>query len=277
MIQQANHEAIKRRIQASFSKSARRYDVYAKVQKEVAAMILERIDPLLSGGGLTLDLGCGTGYLSLPLLQMGIGTVGIDFSSSMINVARRKAEERGLEHDAFHVADSASLPFKKNTFELVVSSLMYQWVWGLEEGFQEVSRVLKPDGFFAFTILGKDSLKELRISYKEASERLERDGLPPLMRFPEADSVKNAMMISGFEEIKIDKVLFIKPYNSLFHLLKMLKNIGASNPMDGKDNTFSKKSFLELMDKIYKEKFSENGGVGATYEILLCSGRKVLI
>ncbi len=250
MIQQANHETIKRKIQASFSKSAKQYDVHAKVQKDVAAMLLERIDPLLSSDGLTLDLGCGTGYLSLPLLEMGIGTIGIDFSSSMINVARRKAEERGLEHNAFHVADSASLPFKKKTFELVVSSLMYQWVWGLEEGFQEVSRILKPGGFFSFTILGKDSLKELRMSYKEASERLERDGLPPLMRFPEADAVKKALMISGFKDIKIDKVLFIKPYKSLFHLLKVLKNIGASNPMDGKDKTFSRKSFLALMNTV---------------------------
>ena len=150
---------------------------------------------------------------------------------------------------------------------------MYQWVWGLEEGFKEVSRVLKAGGFFAFTILGKESLKELRMSYKEASERLGRDGLPPLMRFPEADSVKKAMMTSGFKEVKVQAVLFTKPYTSLFHLLKSLKNIGATNPMIGSDKSFSKKSFLELMNRIYEEKFSENGGVGATYEILFCSGR----
>ena len=276
MIQQANHETIKRRIQASFSKSAKRYDVHAKVQKEVAAMLLEKIDPLLSSDGLTLDLGCGTGYLSIPLLEMGIETIGVDISSNMIDVARRKAEESVLEQYQCLVADSDYLPFKDKSFPSVISSLMYQWIWGLEEGFREVSRVLKSNGFFSFTILGQESLKELRMSYKEASERLERDGLPPLMQFPEADSVKKAMMMSGFKEVKIETVLFAKPYASLFHLLKSLKNIGATNPMVGSDKTFSRRSMLDMMNRIYEERFSENDGVGATYEIIFCTGRKGL-
>ena len=273
---QTNHDIVKRRIRDSFSRSAERYDRHANVQKEIASMLLERVTPALPNDGLTLDLGSGTGYISLPLLGMGIKNVGVDFSSSMVDVARRKAEKRGLKHHEFYVADSECLPFKGRTFELVISSLMYQWVWGLEEGFREVSRVLKSDGLFSFTILGKESLKELRISYKEASEGLGRDGLPPLMRFPEADSVKQAMKSAGFKEIKIDTFLITKSYSSLFHLLRSLKNIGASNPMDGKDKTFSRKSFLEVMNRIYKERFSENDGVGATYEILFCSGKKGL-
>ncbi|WP_166238438.1 class I SAM-dependent DNA methyltransferase [Paenibacillus turpanensis] len=41
--------------------------------------------------GLAVDLGCGTGNVSIPLAQLGWNVTGIDLSPAMINVARRKA------------------------------------------------------------------------------------------------------------------------------------------------------------------------------------------
>src|SRR5918911_1265581 len=46
--------------------------------------------------GLTLELGCGTGRLALPLLRSGARVVGVDRSEAMLGRARRKARRAGL-------------------------------------------------------------------------------------------------------------------------------------------------------------------------------------
>ena len=46
---------------------------------------------------LVLDIGCGTGSISLPLAQKGYGVIGIDISEDMLSFARQKAEDLNLD------------------------------------------------------------------------------------------------------------------------------------------------------------------------------------
>ena len=46
---------------------------------------------------LILDIGCGTGSVSLPLAQKGYNIIGIDISEDMLSFARQKAEIAGLD------------------------------------------------------------------------------------------------------------------------------------------------------------------------------------
>src|SRR5215216_6202878 len=105
---------------------------------------------LLQSGENILDVGCGTGAVTIPAkLRVGKngGAAGIDPSAEMIAVARRKANRAGLEID-FRIGVIESLPFPDGTFDAVTSSLMMHHlpehlrVKGLAETF----RVLKPGG-----------------------------------------------------------------------------------------------------------------------------------
>ncbi|WP_457591779.1 methyltransferase domain-containing protein [Geoglobus sp.] len=66
-----------------------------------------------------LDIGTGTGFLAILLAELGHDVTGIDISEGMLSVARRKAEERGLEID-FRIADAENLPFEDSDFDATI-------------------------------------------------------------------------------------------------------------------------------------------------------------
>jgi 2-polyprenyl-3-methyl-5-hydroxy-6-metoxy-1,4-benzoquinol methylase len=66
-----------------------------------------------------LDIGCGTGSLSVLLAELGHLVTGIDFSPSMIALARAKASTLGLQVE-FHVMDAASPQLPPEHFDAIV-------------------------------------------------------------------------------------------------------------------------------------------------------------
>ena len=81
---------------------------------------------LFKPGESVLDVGCGTGAVTIPA-KMKVGNkgsaFGIDPAPEMIAVAQRKAKQAGLDID-FRVGAIESLPFSDATFDVVTSSLM---------------------------------------------------------------------------------------------------------------------------------------------------------
>ena len=102
-------------------------------------------------GEKVLDIGCGTGAQTLPAAERaGPGNVaGIDASPEMLEVARRKAAKRKLDID-FRLTPAEDLPFGDGEFDVVLSSFMLHHLPEdvIRAAFQEVHRVLKPDGRF---------------------------------------------------------------------------------------------------------------------------------
>lgn len=111
-----------------------------------------RKNPLpLPPGTRALDAGCGTGLLTLSLLRTlrrRARITAIDLSASSIITARRAVEEHGTGGHTveFAQANVLSLPFTDHSFELIVTSGVLEYV-SLEEGFEELARVLVPGGY----------------------------------------------------------------------------------------------------------------------------------
>jgi ubiquinone/menaquinone biosynthesis C-methylase UbiE len=98
-----------------------------------------------------LELGCGTGFFLLNLMQGGVAKTGsvTDLSPGMVKVALRNAENLGLEVDG-RVADAERIPYDDNTFDLVVGHAVLHHIPDVEQSLREVLRVLKPGGRFVF-------------------------------------------------------------------------------------------------------------------------------
>ncbi len=101
---------------------------------------------LRSGGPLdALDLGCGTGFLSLELAARGHRVTGVDFAPSMIALAEAKAAERGLAV-RFEQGDAEQLPYPPAGFDLAISRHVLWTLPHPEAAIDEWIRVLRPGG-----------------------------------------------------------------------------------------------------------------------------------
>jgi len=111
--------------------------------------VIELMD--LNGNESVLDVGCGTGTLTSMIADRmnGKGNVfGIDLSPRMIKIAKKETCRQG-NYIEYRIGSSLALPFDNETFEVVVTSLMYHQLMSREERVRtvgEIRRVLKPEG-----------------------------------------------------------------------------------------------------------------------------------
>jgi SAM-dependent methyltransferase len=123
------------------------------------AQVLGKLRKLLRGdlgaGGLrferALEIGAGTGYFSLNLVQAGV--VGhatcTDISPGMLATLRANAGKLGIDVEAT-ACDAEDLPFQDGSFDLVFGHAVLHHLPDLDRAFSEFRRVLKPGGIVAF-------------------------------------------------------------------------------------------------------------------------------
>ncbi len=99
----------------------------------------------------SLEIGSGTGYFSLNLLQTGVvkAITCTDISSGMLATLERNAQELGLDVETA-ACDAAELPFEDASFDLVLGHAVLHHLPDLGTAFSEFFRVLKPGGRLAF-------------------------------------------------------------------------------------------------------------------------------
>ncbi|MDD5622600.1 MAG: class I SAM-dependent methyltransferase [Actinomycetota bacterium] len=109
--------------------------------------------------GLSLEIGPGPGYLGLEWLKKTEGTrlKGVEISASMIKLAEKNAEEYGLSARAnYVVGDASNMPFSDNTFDSVFTNgSLHEWSQP-EKIFNEIYRVLKPQGIYFISDMRRD-------------------------------------------------------------------------------------------------------------------------
>ena len=133
---QKRHEAIPTPGAIVYNATAAR--VLRKPETKIAKDIVEKM-----GSGTILDLGSGTGYLSIEIAKRTptIQVYGIDLSRQMVKIARRHA--RGVGNARFEFGNAAALPFEDNSIDFIVSTgSLHHWKTPARV-FGECYRVLK--------------------------------------------------------------------------------------------------------------------------------------
>ncbi|MBM3667688.1 MAG: class I SAM-dependent methyltransferase [Actinobacteria bacterium] len=101
--------------------------------------------------GDALEIGAGTGYFSLNLMQAGMieRATATDISHGMLKALERNARELGLKVRTV-ATEAESLPFDDASFDLVFGHAILHHIPDLARGFSEFHRVLRPGGTLVF-------------------------------------------------------------------------------------------------------------------------------
>ncbi len=91
--------------------------------------------------GNVLDVACGTGDMAVSLVERGCTVTGVDISEEMLAIARQKAPMV-----TFMIADAEHLPFPDASFDAVTCAFGVRNFVHLEQGLNEMLRVLNPGG-----------------------------------------------------------------------------------------------------------------------------------
>jgi ubiquinone/menaquinone biosynthesis C-methylase UbiE len=146
----AQTDPVKQLVAAHWNKRAAHFDedfghsIRTPAERAAWGRILDLMLPAVSGLD-ALDIGCGTGFLSVELASRGHRVIGVDFAPSMIAEARKRAAERNLAI-RFEEADAEQLPFAAASFDVAVSRHLLWTLPNPERAIGGWIRVLRPGG-----------------------------------------------------------------------------------------------------------------------------------
>ncbi len=235
-----------------FGRAAGSYHEATPVQKWMASTLAASIPPDLAPESF-LELGCGTGHLTLELAVRfpGARLVATDLSPAMLREAaarwpRSLATPKWEQLDGRHPGASSARP------DLVASNAMVQWFPDLREHFLSLRSICRPGAVYALAGFARDHFPEL-----ERILASDEFGYPPGPGHELSGAVESAES-SGWRALGTRQESRSEEYASPTDFLRHLKASGANRPPpDGKPLTRAR--LQRLLECLATEAKTENG------------------
>src|SRR5207302_11397259 len=185
-----------------------------------ASSMLERLDYVKLSPRRILDVGSGPGRdaRALTARYAGSKVIALDFSLPMLPRPGLLERLRGRAPWAV-CADLAQLPLPEGTIDLAWSNMALHWLNEPLAAFQELQRVLTPEGLLMFSTLGPDTLKELRSAA----------GAARVHQFIDMHDFGDMLLAAGYSAPVMDMELVRIEYSGGAKLLADLRASGQTN------------------------------------------------
>ncbi|KAL1006134.1 hypothetical protein UPYG_G00068240 [Umbra pygmaea] len=252
---------------AASQEDSKKYDY---LRDEVGSRVADRVYDIARTFSLALDIGCGKSHIAEHLHKDVVERL---FLTDISEMSLRKTRECEIPTHCV-MADEEFLPFKENTFDLVISSLSLHWINDLPGSLRQINQILKPDGVFIGAMVGGETLYELRCSLQLAE--LEREGgfSPHVSPYTAVTDLGNLLNLAGFNMLTVDIDDIQVHYPGILELMSDLQGMGESNCAWNRKSMLHRDTILAAA-AIYQEMYgSEDGSIPATYEILYMIGWK---
>lgn len=186
---------------------------------------------------VVLDLGCGSGELTLRISPYFKKIIGIDPVNQYIATAKKDKRVEEIKNVEFYVADGKCLPFDSNSFDLIISSRGP--LSSDRQFFKESKRVLKNEGLIIEETIGENDKIELKKIF-------ERGQNYPFSK-TKIKHIKEILDEENFELLYFEYYTFYQNYYSIDNVLKTLSRAPIIPDFDPiKDNNKVKKMREEL-------------------------------
>lgn len=175
------------------------HDHWGPLTQQSSATLLDAAR--VGSGHHVLDVATGAGYIAAAASDRGAQAIGLDFSSSQVELARLVYP--GV---TFQQGTAESLPFEDATFDAVVMGFGMNHLPDAELAAAEAYRVLKPGGWFSFTVWAPPRDGEgfgimLSAIEAEGAPNVELPPAPPYFRFADADVVSKVLGDCRFADV----------------------------------------------------------------------------
>jgi len=164
------------------------------------------------------------------------------------------------------------IPFEPGSLDLVISNMSLHWVNDLPGTFDQVKNCLRPDGLFIASMLGENTLQELRSAFTLAE--MERDGgvSPHVSPFTKVSDIGNLLGRSRFALTTVDTEVISVNFADPFVLMRDLQGM-AENNASVQRRDFTNKDIFMSAASIYKALYgNEDGSVPATFQVIYLIG-----
>jgi malonyl-CoA O-methyltransferase len=200
------------RIYASFQRLGNKEVQNSVVSKTLGENLLQRLPALSLQPKVIVDLGAGSGVFTSALAQHYPQSlvIAVDYAPAQLH---RAVEPKG----AALCARAELLPFADNSIDLLFCHLMLHWCAHPEVVIHEMQRVLKPNGVLLFSVLGPDSLQELRQSLLTLSDK------PYLPSFTDMHHWGDLLQQAQFKNPVVDVEYFDLYYTDFSQLMQALR------------------------------------------------------
>ncbi|KAI5451354.1 hypothetical protein NCC49_001947 [Naganishia albida] len=245
------------------------------LRAEVADRMAERFEDLRNPPGKILDLSSSSGHLSklltalestkeIRMMDMSEKSLWRDPDSAFDVTPRRTVID---EEELLSAVDEGSQ-------DCIVSNMGLHWVNDLPGVLKQIQRALKPDGVFMGSMIGGDTLFELRTALQLAEQEREGGISPRVSPMADPSDASNLMGRAGFALLTVDVEDVKINYPSIWELMEDLRDMGESNAVLGR-RPFIKRDVLLAADAIYKELHGmEDGTIPATFQVIFLIGWK---
>lgn len=156
-----------------------------------------------------LDYACGTGITTVELANNVKKIHAIDISKNMINIAKNKSEQKGIENIEFEVADIYNEKLEENTFDVVMAFNILYFIKDIDSVINRINKLLKSNGMF---ISVTDCHGERKTFMSVVQSLLSKMGVIPYMRKFKIAELEEIVEAGGFSIIEAHN-LFTTPPN----------------------------------------------------------------
>lgn len=230
-------------------------------------MLADRLQDVTRNLPLAADIGAQGGDLTRALLQSG----KVD---SVISVEPAGPLLKQGPVEALRIIGSEEfLPLAEGRFDLIAGALSLQSMNDLPGCLIQANRALKPDGLFLASLLGGDSLHELRSVLTEVDSRLLGGSAPRIAPMIRLQDLAGLMQRSGFALPVVDQEVLTVTYDHVFKLIADLRGAGLTLATHSRDRRIPPRSFWPEVAALYQERHAgSDGRIEATFEVLYATG-----
>lgn len=235
-----------RDIQRRSDRAAASFDSTDFVHEVTRDGLIARLEPLLLEPATILDLGSATGATGRLLRKRfrRAHIVSLDVSQAMLTEGRKRKSWFSpplFAHRSFVQSDAHRLPFADASFDVVVANQLLPWTPEPQPIFEEVARVLKKGGVFAFATLGPDSLREIGQAWASVDSGVH------VNQFADMHNIGDGIVLAGLRDPVLDVDRLEVSYENASKLFADLTHAGARNALASRSRGLAGRGKFEAM------------------------------